>query len=105
MEDRRVALAGEPPKPKGSRPHIDAHAAVTGILFVLRTGIPWAILPQEMGFGMACWRRLRERLHGVVLDYLGQANRIDWSWATSDSAAVPAPGGENTGPKPKRRAV
>jgi transposase len=37
-------------------------AALTGILFVLRSGIPWEMLPQEMGCGsgMTCWRRLRD---------------------------------------------
>ena len=107
MEDRRVALAGEPPKPKGSRPHIDAHAAVTGILFVLSTVIPSEMLPQEMGCcsGMACWRRLRERLHGAVIDHLGQADRIDWSRASLDPAAVPAPLSENTVPNLKRHGV
>ena len=62
-------------------------AALTGILFVLRPGLPWEMLPQEMGCGsgMACWRRLREwqaarvwdRLHRVLLDWLGQAGAID----------------------------
>ena len=33
-------LPVEPAKPKGGRPHIDNRAALTGILFVLRTGIP-----------------------------------------------------------------
>jgi transposase len=33
-----------------------------GIVFVLRSGIPWEMLPQEMGCGsgMSCWRRLRD---------------------------------------------
>lgn len=35
---------------------ISNRQALTGILFVLRTGIPWEMLPQEMGCGpgMAC---------------------------------------------------
>lgn len=76
-------------------------AALTGILFVLRSGIPWEMLPQEMGCGsgMTCWRRLRDwqqvgvwsRLHSVFLDRLAQADLLDWSRASADSAFVPAP--------------
>ena len=96
-------LPEEPPKPRGGRPRVDDRAALTGILFVLKTGIPWEMLPQEMGCGsgMTCWRRLKEwheagvwgRLHRTLLDRLGEADEIDWSRASLDSAAVPAPGG------------
>jgi len=54
-------LPPERPKPKGGRPPVDNRAALTGIIFVLKTGIPWEMLPQEMGCssGVTCWRRLR----------------------------------------------
>src|ERR1041384_7900196 len=50
------------PSPKGGRPRVSDEAALNGIVFVLRTGIPWEELPQELGFGsgMTCWRRLRD---------------------------------------------
>ena len=52
-------LPPEPPKPKGGRPRVSDRAALTGILFVLKTGILWEYLPAEMGCGsgMTCWRR------------------------------------------------
>ena len=51
-------LPPEPPKPKGGRPRVSDRAALMGILFVLKTGIPWEYLPAEMGCGsgMTCWR-------------------------------------------------
>ena len=82
---------------------MDDRAALTGILFVLRTGIGWEYLPQELGCGsgMTCWRRLRDwqlagvwdRLHRVLLDELGKAGRIDWTRASLDASSVRAKGG------------
>ncbi|WP_420066639.1 transposase, partial [Ralstonia solanacearum species complex bacterium KE100] len=49
--------------PKGGRRRsVNDRAALSGILYVLHTGIPWEDLPQELGFGsgMTCWRRLRD---------------------------------------------
>jgi transposase len=104
----------DPPHPKGGRPFVPARACLTGIIFVLKTGIPWEALPRELGCGcgMTCWRRLRDwqaagvwaAIHRKLLDKLGEADRIDWSRASFDSASVPAPaGGEATGPNPTDR--
>jgi transposase len=93
-----------PPKPRrtrypGRKP-LSHRAVLTGILFVLRSGIAWEDLPQEMGCGsgMTCWRRLAEwqeagvwdRIHRVLLDRLRQADQIDWSRAAVDSTSVRA---------------
>jgi|SRR5579859_4041267 len=59
-------------KLKPRRPRVPDRAALAGILIVLKTGIPWEYLPQEMG----C-----------------KADRIDWSRASIDTASVPAKGG------------
>ena len=96
-----------PPKKRrfrhpGRKP-IDDRKALTGILFVLRTGIPWEYLPQEMGCGcgMSSWRRLRDwhckgvwqRMHEKMLARLNGAGKIDWSRALVDSGSVRAVGG------------
>jgi transposase len=85
------------------RKRIPDRQVLTGILFVLQTGIPWEYLPQEMGCGsgMTCWRRLHEwqqagvweRMHEVLLAKLRQADLIDWSRAAIDSSHVRAVGG------------
>ena len=93
-------LPKRPPRPRGGRPPIDDRAALTGIVFVLKTGLQWVQLPREMGCGsgVSCWRRLRdwqaagvwERLFRVLLERLHEADRIDWSRAVLDSSQVPA---------------
>ena len=85
---------------RGGRPPLDDRAAFTGILFVLKTGIPWEYLPAEMGCGsgMSCWRRLRDwhragvwqKLHERLLCELRAAGRLDFSRAVVDSASVRA---------------
>jgi transposase len=87
-------------KDRGGRPPVDDRAALGGVLFVLRTGIPWEDLPREMGCGsgMTCWRRLRDwhragvfaRLHAALLARLNAAGKLDWSRLLADSASVRA---------------
>src|SRR5437773_12414129 len=99
-ESIKPLLPPEPPKPKGGRPRVPDRAALTGILFVLKSGVPWEMLPPELGCGsgMTCWRRLRDwqqagvwdRLHRTLLDRLGAHGRIDWSRCSADAARVPA---------------
>ncbi len=103
------------PHPGGGRPSVSDRMALTGILFVLKSGIPWEMLPQEMGCGsdMTCWRWLRDwqsdgvwaKLHKTLLDQLGEADQIDWSRATVDSSTVRAVGGGGTTGHPKKRPV
>ena len=98
-----------PPGPKGGRPPLPHRRALTGILFVLKTGLPWEDLPAELncGCGMSCWRRLRDwqadgtwdRIHAVLLERLAGAGKLDWSKCAIDSSSVRAVFG---GPIPAR---
>ena len=95
------------PKPRRSRypgrNPLNDRRVLTGILFVLKSGIPWQTLPLEMGCGsgMTCWRRLRDwekagvwqRLHELLLSKLRAADQIDWSRALVDSGSVRAVAG------------
>ena len=89
---RRKRYAGRKP--------IANRQAFTGILYVLRSGVPWSMMPQEMGCGsgMSCWRRLRawqrrgvwKRIHEVLLNKLREADKLDFSRAIVDSSSVRA---------------
>jgi transposase len=101
-------LPPQPPKPRGGRSRVPDRAALIGIVFVLKSGIPWEMLPKEMGCGVTCWRRLRDwqeagvwhKLHTVLLNLLGEADVIDWSRASLDSASVPAKRGRSSRTEP-----
>jgi transposase len=105
--DPRATLASDPAAAArtttrlGGRPGVDGRAALAGIIYQLRTGIPWRLLPtRQLGCGspVTCWRRLRDwqragvwqRLHHVLLDELGRHSQVDWSRTSLDSISVRA---------------
>lgn len=113
-----VVEADIPVKPRRhdhpGRKRIADRKAFSGIVFVLKTGIQWQDLPQELGWGsgMTCWRRLHEwqaagvwaKLHERLLAHLQAADQLDWSRAVVDSASVRAMRrGRRTGPNPTDR--
>jgi transposase len=83
----------------GRKP-IPDRAVLTGILFVLRSGVPWNMLPREMGCGSGttCWRRLVrwqragvwKRLHAVLLAELHRRGELDLARAVIDSSSLRA---------------
>jgi transposase len=98
------------PGPKARLPAVEIRPALTGILFVLKSGLRWEMLPHDMGCGsgMTCWRRLRDwkavdvwiRVQAELLARMRGAGLIDWSRASVDSCAVRAKRGPGTGPNP-----
>jgi len=73
---------------------------LTGILYVLRSGVPWQYLPREMGCGSGstCWRRLVawqaagvwQRVHERLLAELHRRGQLNLARAIVDSASVRA---------------
>src|SRR5512146_2368481 len=82
-----------PPPPRRfrhpGRKRLDERAVLTGVLFVLKTGIPWEDLPREMGCGcgMTCLRRLRHwqrsgawlKMQDILKQHMRDWARYDWS--------------------------
>ena len=95
LPDRRPQRTG--------RPRVSDRAAFTAIVFVLRTGVPWRLVPRQIGCsGVTAWRRLRkwkragvwDRLHRELLRRLNAAGRIDWLRGVVDSSHIRALQGE-----------
>jgi transposase len=93
---------------------LDNRKILTGIIFILKTGIPWEYLPQEMGCGcgMTCWRRLRDwffagvwqKIHTCLLSRLRFLKKLDFARFLIDTCHVRAVGGGmQTGPSPVDR--
>jgi transposase len=100
-----------PPSPKGGRPPVGNRDALRGIIFVLRSGIAWQMLPAE-AFGVSgssCWRRFHEwtlagvwpEVHRRLLNRLGRLGGVDLSRGVVDSQSVRAVKGGRT-PAPTR---
>ena len=87
--------------PRGGRPWRDNREVLEGILWILRTGAPWADLPEGYPSPSTCWRRLRFwEESGVWLEvwraFLAQLNAagtLDWQEAFLDASFAPAKGG------------
>jgi transposase len=97
----------------GRKP-LDRRKVLSGIIFVLKSGISWDDLPAELGWGcgrtcretLAAWQQagVWQKLHELLLAELNAADHIDWSRVLIDSATVKAPkGGDQTGPNPTDR--
>lgn len=97
-----------PYTPGVGKPRVSDRVCLTGILFVLKTGVPWEDFPQEMGCcGMTLWNRFDEwakagvwqKLHELLLANLRGAGLLSLSHVAVDSSSIRAVGGgEKKGP-------
>jgi transposase len=81
------------------RPIVKYRKVLDGILYVLRTGCQWKMLPKEYGSGSTCHRRFQEwsrlnvskktwvRLLKIYENKIG----INWTWQSLDSISLKSP--------------
>jgi len=100
------------PSPRGGRPPVSDRACLEGIIFVLKTGMPWQMLPTRLGYGSGstCWRRFHAwarlgvwpEVHRRLLRVLGRRGKLNLERAVIDSASVRAlKGGRTPGRTPR----
>ena len=85
--------------PQGGRPPTPHRTIFNGILYVLRTGCQWKMLPREYGSGSAAhehfqkWTRagIFSQLWKLCLLEYDRCKGIDWKWQSLDSVTVSAP--------------
>ena len=95
----RVFYPKEKPLKTVGRPIVPYRKVIDGILYVLRTGCQWKMLPKEYGSGSTCHRRFQEwnkldvfkkrwiRLLKIYDDIIG----INWTWQSIDSISIKSP--------------
>jgi putative transposase len=111
-DEIRLILPSEKPNNTIGRPAVSFRKVLDGILYVLRTGCQWKMLPKEFGSGSTCHRRFQQwsiskvfqRLWSRLLKVYDGIVGIQWKWQSLDSISVKAPlGKEMTGPNPTDR--
>ncbi len=90
-----------PDKPLGSngRPRVPNRTVLNGILFVLRTGCQWKMVPCQYSSGSTCHLRFQtwvragvfERIWRVCLKHYDDLRGIDWRFQSLDGVIVSAP--------------
>ena len=105
-------LPTEKPINTVGRPIIPYRKVIDGILYVLRTGCQWKMLPKEFGSGSTCHRRFQQWIRldifkkiwiRLLKEYDNKIG-IKWIWQSLDSISIKSPlGGAMTGNNPTDR--
>src|SRR5215510_4842588 len=92
-------LPDEKPENTIGRPVVPYRKVFDGIVFVLRTGCQWKMLPKEFDSGSTCHRRYQEWMQLGIFDKLWTRllnlydNKIGikWVWQSLDSISIKSP--------------
>ena len=98
-DEIKVILPPEKPYKTIGRPVVPFRKVLDGILYVLRTGCQWKMLPKEYGSGSTCHRRFQEwivsnifqKLYVRLLKIYDDLKGISWIWQSLDSVSIKAP--------------
>lgn len=98
-DEIKVILPPEKPDKTIGRPMIPFRRVLDGILYVLRTGCQWKMLPKEYGSGSTCHRRFQkwivskvfQKLCVKLLKVYDDLKGISWIWQSLDSVSIKAP--------------
>jgi transposase len=94
-----TVLPKEKPENAVGRPIVPFRKVMDGIMYVLRTGCQWKMLPGEYGSGSTCHRRFQQWVrHGIfkkmwirMLKICDSKKGIKWTWQSLDSISVKSP--------------
>lgn len=98
-DEIKVVLPIEKPFKTIGRPVVPYRKVFDGILYVLRTGCQWKMLPKEYGSGSTCHRRFQEwnrldlfkKIWIKLLTIYDNLNGINWTWQSLDSISIKSP--------------
>jgi transposase len=94
-----LILPSEKPNNTIGRPAVSFRKVLDGILYVLRTGCQWKMLPREYGSGSTCHRRFQQwssskvfqKLWARLLKVYDDVVGIQCNWQSLDSISIKAP--------------
>lgn len=98
-DEIKVVLPIEKPFKTIGRPIVSYRKVLDGILYILRTGCQWKMLPKEYGSGSTCHRRFQEwnrldlfkKIWVKLLTIYDNLNGINWTWQSLDSISLKSP--------------
>jgi transposase len=92
-------LPKEKPLKTVGRPVVTYRKVLDGILYILRTGCQWKMLPKEYGSGSTCHRRFQQwnsidvfkKMWIRLLKIYDKEMGINWTWQSLDSISIKSP--------------